>query len=226
MSSPSSRRIAGLAGIAFVVLFLVAFVGLTPTDGVPDSGDTPQKVAAYVQEHRNTLLAGYAVLALSGLAIILFIAGLLVTLRRDGAETLWVVTAAVGGLISGGTFLAGLALLEASAFRPASDPQIQQALRDAGFLAFNTSGIGLAALVGALALSSNRVAWLGGWTLPFGLVVAVLQALGAATLKGDGAMSPEGVVAVIAAVSFAVWALVISVLALRAPEGEVAAPAG
>jgi hypothetical protein len=224
MSSPRSTRVLGLAGIAFVVLFLVAFIGLTPSDGLPDSGDTPDKVASYIREHRNTLLASYAVIALAGLAIIVFVGALLVAMRRAGADTLWVVVAAVGGIVSGGTFLAGVALLEASVFRPASDPQIQQALRDAGFMAFNTSGIGLTALVGGLALAAGPIGWLPSWTVPFGLLVAVTQALGAATLKGDGAMSPEGAVAIVAATALALWALVVSVLALRA--GEEAAPAG
>jgi hypothetical protein len=223
MSSPSTTRVAGLAGIAFVVLLLVAFVGLTPSDGLPDSGDTAEDVGAYIREHRNTLLASNAVATLGALAMILFSAAVIVAARRAGADTLWVVVAAFGVIGSGGCFLAGIALFEAAAFRPAADPGIQQALRDAGFMAFNASGIGITAFIGAISLSVRPIGWLAGWMAPVGLLIAALHAVAAVALKGDGAMSPEGAVPIAAAVALLVWVLAVSVMALRAGAQDEAA---
>src|SRR5256885_12433826 len=110
MSESNTARTTAYAGVAAVVLTLVAFLAFTRS-GMPDSGDRAGKIATYFTDHRGAALAQMFFFGLSFLAMAVFIAGVVVMMWRVEAARLLAVTAAVGGAAAGGAALVGAAML-------------------------------------------------------------------------------------------------------------------
>ena len=224
MSESRTARVTVISGVLFVVLFIVAFLAFTRS-GFPDSGDPAAKIAAYLGAHRGAMLAQQVCIGASFLAAAVFIGGLVTLMWRTEAARPLAVIAAVGGAAAGGMGLMGSALFTTLAYRPpVGDPGLMRTLLDAGYVTFNTSGWLLAAFIGATSVAALATRALPRWTGDVGLPVAALQILGAmAYARGDGGLSPQGWVTIVAALGFVVWIGCVCV-ALRRPQ-EAVSPA-
>jgi hypothetical protein len=227
MTDPRSPRFAGIAALAAVVCFIVAFAVFFPS-GAPSSGDGGDKVLSFVSDHRSKLLAS---LAFNGLAALFFgvlIAGVYYQLRHvDGPASGWGLVGLVGGVASGGVFLAGLAVQTALVYRaPTGNPALARAMLDIGWVALNMSGFFLFLFVAGTALGMDAARLAPRAMCPIGLLVAACQLAGGVTFaRGNGFMSPQGGFAFIAFIAFAVWALLLGLVLLRGTEAVRAAPA-
>jgi hypothetical protein len=227
MTDPRSPRFAGIAALGAVVCFIVAFAVFFPS-GAPSSGDPGTKVLSYVSDHRSKLLAGVAFNGLAALFFGALIAGIYYQLRHvDGPASGWGLVGLVGGVASGGVFLAGIAVQAALIYRaPAGDPTVARAMLDISWIALNASGFFLSLFVAGTALGMDSARLAPRAMCPIGIVVAACQLAGAVTFaRGNGFMSPQGTFAVIAFAAFAVWTLLLGVVLLRGREAVRTAPA-
>jgi hypothetical protein len=214
-----------MAGFTAVVLLFVAFLGFTRS-GFPDSNDPAAKIAAYFTQHRDAALTQQFLFGLALAATGVFIAGVVLMMWRVEETRLLGVIAAVGGAAAGGAAIVSTGLVMTLAYRPpVGDPGLMRTMLDAGYITLNTTGFVFALFIGAAALAASRAHVFPAWTAPVGLVTAALQLLGAAALvRGDGGMSPQGWVPILALLSFAVWVLSMSTALLRAHEVATPAP--
>jgi hypothetical protein len=224
MSHSNAQRMTIWSGLLFVVLTVIGFVAFTKS-GYPDSNDGARKIAAYFTEHRSAALAQQFVLGLSAMAAMCFVASLVTMMWRTEAARPLAVVAAIAGAGGATMFVVGSALLTLLAYKPdVGDPGLMRAELDGGYIMFNSSGFLLAVFVGAVAVAAWRMHVMPAWVGELGLVVAVLQVVGAAAYaEGDGAFSPMGWVPLVAALSWCVWALCVCFAVWR--PAEVATPA-
>src|SRR5437764_13936184 len=110
MSESKTARTTAYAGLAAVVLTLVAFLVFTRS-GRPDSNDRAVKIAAYFTDHRGAALAQMFFFGLSFTAMAVFIAGVVVMMWRVEAARMWAIVAGVGGAAAGGAAMVGVAML-------------------------------------------------------------------------------------------------------------------
>ena len=225
MSESKTARMTAYAAFASVVLVLVAFLVFTRS-GMPDSNDPAAKIASYYTQHRSAALAQQFFFGLSFLTMAVFIAGVVVMMWRAPAARMLAVVAAVGGAAAGGTALVGSAMMTVLAYRPpVGDPGLMRALLDSGYITLNASVFVFAAFIGATAVASMRMQVFPRWVGDVGLAAAVLQVVGAAAYsRGDGAFSPQGLVPLIAILSFLVWAVCMGTALVRTQEVVTAAP--
>src|SRR5436853_1807997 len=107
MSESKTARTTACAGLAAVVLTLVAFLVFTRS-GMPDSNDRAAKIATYYTQHRSAALWQMFLFGLSFTAMAVFIAGVVTMMWRVEAARMWAVVAAIGGAAAGGAALAGV----------------------------------------------------------------------------------------------------------------------
>jgi len=224
MAEETWERYAWVAGIAAIVLFIVAtFIAGSP----PKPHDSVRTVFNYVNNNRGAIEWGGYLVGIGITLFIIWVAALASTIRRalntaSGLVTLVIVGAAVGLSLA----LVGTAIANFEAL------QIHN-LQGGVYLFFvlnyvlgAVGSFGTAALVLGVSLAVLRTEFLPRWLGPVGLVVAVLQlvaAIGVATLGNTIAA-----VALVAFLVWAVWVVVISVLLLArsTAAGPVPAPAG
>ena len=225
MSESKTVRTTAYAGLAAVVLTLVAFLVFTRS-GMPDSNDHAAKIATYYTQHRGAALAQSWFFGLSFLALAVFIAGVVLMMWRVEAARMLALVAGIGGAAAGGAAMVGVAALTTLAYRaPVGDPGLLRAMLDGGYVGLNASGFLLAAFIGAVALASMRMHLFPTWVGQVGAVTAVLQIVGAAAFsRGDGAFSPQGVIPLIAAIAVVVGVACMSATMLRAQEVVRPAP--
>lgn len=213
------ERIGAGAGIAFVVL-LVASAFMVPV--APHIDASTAKITAYVNDHRNALLAAQVVLALSVLALIWFVGHLRHVLDRaeGGAEALSAIVLVSGATLAAGGMLTAMpmTLLAFMAKGPGGlvDGPTVRTMFDLGQI---TAGLGtmlfapfLLAMGYAMVRKELVAAWLG-W---LSMVVAALDVVAGAGLMTQSTYSSTwnfmgyagflaaGVVILIASVSM-VW---------------------
>jgi hypothetical protein len=225
MSDPNSKRFAGMAGIAFVVLFLVAVIAFIPS-GLPNSGDPASKVVSYFADHRSALLVSAFLQALSAVPFLAFLAAVVGMLRRaDGESGGWWLWTALGGAVGTAMVMMAVGLGAMLTYRAASgDGGLARALLDGNTIVFAMSGLPIAVFLFGASQGLTKAGLVGRWVAPLGEAVALLQIVGAAALaKGDGFFSPQGAYSYIAALAFMVWMLCVSVSMIREPAPVAAA---
>jgi hypothetical protein len=208
MSDRSTARLTIGAGLVFLVVFIVGFV-ITPT-GAPDSNDPALKVAAYVTDHRGTLLTSEFLIGVASIPFLVFVGAMWRMMRRDDDGPLPVI--AVGGaLVSMALVTVGMALLMTLAYStPIGDPGLVRILENGGWITLNASGFALAVFIGAVSVAAMMRGFLASWTAWLGIPVALAQVVGGAALaSGDGAMSPQGTLPFIFAIGFVAWVLAV-----------------
>jgi magnesium-transporting ATPase (P-type) len=170
------ERWAGVAGIAFVVLYVIGFaVGGEPpdtdaaiTDRYADSGE------------RALELTAFFLIAAAALAFVLFVSGARSLLARsEGQQRTLAALAYAGGVVSAALILAGNAVSRTTAFASDDelftlDPDTQRMFESAGFLLFVSAAFAAILLVVAVSVGALRYGFLPQWLGWAGIVVAVL----------------------------------------------------
>jgi hypothetical protein len=229
MFDPNSKRFAGMAGVAFVVVFLVALIAFIPS-GYPNSGDGAAKVLSYVHDHRGALLTSAFLQTLAVIPWIAFVSGVVVMMRRTEGETgAWSMMAAIGGAISAALSLMASGLGAMLVYRAAAgDAGLARTLLDGNAMLFAIGGMPLAVFIYAASQGLARAGAVARWVAPMGTLVALVQIVGAAAYaSGDGFFSPQGAYSYIAGIAFAVWAAATGVEMMRehAPVAAAHPPA-
>jgi hypothetical protein len=222
LSQPA--RLGGMLGIGFLVIFIAAI--LLQGEG-PSTTDSVEEIRAYYTDDGQTyLITDY----ISGLALVFlflpFIICLRAVLMRGEPEprilttllfAAGIVTLAVGG--AGATSLGTLAMGAQDETLDDSTIKMLMYMSDYGFAGISL-GFGLIAVTaGVLMVLTGAVA---KWTGYLGMVVAVINVIGAAwVIDGDqeGALAA---LAVIGLLTFAIWILCVSIMLLRQPQATAA----
>ena len=212
------KSTAILGGITAVV-YLVA-IGLTPADA-PDSASSGIEIVHHATAHRTQLLASYLLLAVGVAAVVIFAAALYRVITQAEGEGEWLAMASLTSVVSGaGIFGAGTALFMVVAYRPAVDPAVVRAFWDGGWLAYNIAGFGFSAWIAFVAAATLRHRVLPRWTAWVGIPVALIGLVGPFAVKaGSGGFSPQGWYAMVVALTFGAWLVVISFGSWRSARG-------
>lgn len=196
MDEGSARRTAGIAGIAFGLLLLVAFA----VPGAPPAPDDPLKdITSFFADKHDTLRLTLVLLSLAVASFLVFF-GVVVTLirSREGAFAPYASLTALAGVATIIAITVALSAFVAAAYRagPDGNDQAVRALFDfsnALGTVINATG---ALAIAAASLAVRRFRLLPGWAATTGLIAAGLTAIGELGLLGDkGALAPGGIVA-------------------------------
>ncbi len=208
-------RAVGIIGGIAVVAYLVA-IALTPAHA-PNSGSAGVQVVHYATVNRDQLLASELLFALGLAVLMVFAGGLYRIIRRAEGQDGWLAIASLASVAAGaGIFGAGTALFMVVAYRPGTDPAVARAFWDAGWLAYNSAGFAFVAWIVIVVVAALRHRALPPWTAWIGVPVALVNLAGPfAVTAGTGAFSPQGRLALVVGLTFAVWLLAISVAAWR-----------
>jgi hypothetical protein len=169
-------RFAPLAGLFFVVLTVVAFLGLG--GDTPDIDSSPQEVAAFFSTHSGREESAAFLLSIAVVFLVIFGASLRAALRPPGGVSDGWSSVAFGGVLvaSAGFLVAAavrLAIAEAADKQvPPAAVQALNALDNAAFLPF-ASGLGIMLLgaAGAMIGMPGLMRGLGWLALMIGIVV-------------------------------------------------------
>jgi hypothetical protein len=207
------RRLGALAGVASIVLFIVAGA---VEGNQPKLTATAATITSYYASHHSKVLVGDLLIAVSAILLIVWAAVLAAELRAAGRQ------AAAGALLA--TVAArGAVAVVASAIEIGVD---QAAVRstDPGFMhgadlvdayVGNSSFLFLGTAAAALALGAGGLfsAWYR-WLTGLAGVLAILIGI---SVKQSGFFSPASGGEVVAVLVIFVWVLVTSVMLWRAP---------
>ena len=216
------RRGAGVSGVVFFVLMLLSFI-FGPGDP-PGFNDSAETVASFAGDNRGEIQAAMALTIAAGPFLLLFLAGLVRTLRQheERGPAMLASVAFAGGILIAAFAVLGRGLARAASYHPGDlDPGVVRALWDASLIGFIAAvGIGFTALIGA----SSAVA------LVHGPLPRVLGAAGAAlafvvgivaTFAETGVFAAsDGELGVIAFLAFLVWIVLVSAYLLAGTSDE------
>jgi hypothetical protein len=174
--NPGVARFAPFAGVVFVVLAVVAVLGLG--GDTPDIDSSPQDVAAFFSTHSGREEGAAFLLSLAIVFLVIFGACLHAALRPpEGGSDRWSIVAFGGALVAAAGFLGAagvrLAIAEAADKQvPPAAVQALNALDNAAFLSF-ASGLGIMLLgaAGAMIGRTGMMRGLGWLALVIGIVV-------------------------------------------------------
>jgi len=207
------RRLGALAGVAFIVLFIV---GIALEGSEPKLTATAAKVTSFYASHHSKVLVADVLIAVAFVSLVIWAAVLAGELRAAGQH------AGAGALLASVGSVAAVAVVAAAAEIGLDQAAVRST--DPGFIhggylieSYVTVLLFLfiVAAAGATALTSAGLfpvwyRWLTG-------LVGVLAILGGISVKASGFFSPMGGATAISGVAAWVWVLATSVLLLRAP---------
>jgi hypothetical protein len=207
------RRVAGVFGIAFVVLFLIGgplLQGETPT-----VNDDVQAIRAYWEEDGDRYLAGDF---LFGIAVVLFFLPFVVALRSvlapaDRSGGMWASMMLVGALVAvvlggaGAAASAGLALEGAGGL---DDATLLFATR-AGACSLAGLGLGFALMLigAAVVIAQTGVLW--RWLAVLAVLAAVANIVGGLWVPDGDQGGAFGVLGFIGVIGAQIWVLAVSI---------------
>jgi hypothetical protein len=216
MAAWPAQRLGAIAGVAFVVLALIAtFVA----GSVPKFNDSPAKIASFYQAHHSRTLLATVLSAAAAAFFVWLVASIAVALREVG-QGAWAAIAFGGGMAGIALAAAGdaLAQVDAHVAREGDTRLVQGLYQTSGFL--TTKAFWFAALVGlAVGLGALRGA-VAGWYAWTSLGAALLLALGGVSVKQGGFFSAGGGMVFIAFLALLVWALATSVVVWMSAAAE------
>lgn len=174
-------RWAGLAGVGFVVLFLVG--SIVTFNGQPDTGSAPAKIISYYGDsgHRDRISIGWLVILVAVFFFLWFLAGLRQSLQRidpDGTLS-WLATA--GGAVYAALTLVGFSLnmgiktMSDDTFGHQVYPSLIHAADDAGYVIYASGGVGMAALIIGASLVASRAGVIPKWAAILAVIVGILS---------------------------------------------------
>jgi hypothetical protein len=179
MTRISWERLAALAGVAFVVLYVAAFaLGI-------EVGKSDREILDYYADSGNRAkeVVAFFLIAAAALAFLLFASSLRSLIARVERERAMLAALAwAGGIACAVLVLAGNAVSRATAFAAMSDdfeldPNTRRLAEDAGFLLFVSGALAAILLVVAVSLAALRHGMLPRWLGWAGFVVAALLPL-------------------------------------------------
>ena len=214
-----SRRLAGVSGVAFVVLSL-AIAATAPLP--PSLASSGADIVSYYSAHQGGFLLGNYLGAVAILPAYLLVVYLAIAVRDAEPEGghIWLLII-LTNISSLSVAMVLFALLQAAAVvAPGAPPQTAKAISDSANMVFGFSFLPTGAATAALAwglLATSSLSRPIGWA-GIGVTALLLIASGG-TLVLSGPLTAGGVVTVVALVAFVAWLLWISVT-LLATQGE------
>lgn len=213
----SLRRIAGFAGIAFFVVFVLVIV-LQPDVGNP--GDSAAVLRADFSRHSTSTQLFNWVVGLQAVLLLVFATGLRDRLSRAGQPVL-----AALGMAGAVAILAVTAVQHACVAAMAylvhtghaADVQLT-ALNAFSYATETVSRFPMAVLVGALSLALLRSRALPRWLGYLGFLEAVVSLVAAGATGSSGALKVNGPVAVPSLLLLLIWTLGGGIALLRSPD--------
>lgn len=174
-------RWGALAGIAYVVLFIVGTILLY--SGAPDSSSAPAKIIAYYSDsgHRDRISIGWVVGGLGVFFFLWFLAALRRAVRRwEGEDGYLTTLSTIGGAVYATLALSALAInmgirtMSDDTYHHTVYPGLIHAADDASYILHATGGAGAAAMIIAASLAAMRAgvvrAWIGWLGVAAGIV--------------------------------------------------------
>ena len=210
-----SSRTGSFAGIAFVVVYVVAWL----VSRAPDSDDPSTTIAAYYTDKGNRVLelvSAYLFVAAAILFLILM-AGLCGRLRSvEGGDTTTTSTAYAAAIVFAGLLVAGAMSLAAvpagmslGGIRAPEGGDVINFMQSAGYGMILVGGMLFAATsIVATSIVSIRTSALPGWSAWLGLVCACVLLFSVVWL-------PQ--------IALLIWVIAISIVLLKRPAGASAA---
>jgi hypothetical protein len=220
----SGGRYAAVAGVLFVILFVVAQL---IQGSAPKLDDDPATIAAFFHDNHRALLVAAVLEGIAVASLLTFTVGVALMLRAAGHTALGAVALAGGVAAAGiGAAVDGLFVGITQAVALHADPGVIKTLYVIDALLTSRVFWVLLALVLPLLLAAWRGV-LPRWTAWLNTMVAILFLLGGVSVKATGAFSPYGAVPFLAFLGFLVFILGTSVVLWREPaSGELRAAAG
>jgi hypothetical protein len=181
-STAGIQRWAALAGVAYVVLFVIGVILIFGNS--PDSGSAPGKIIAWYSDsgHRNEINIGWVLAGLGYFFFLWFLSALRQAIRRlEADDGFFTGLATMGGVVYVALSLAALAV--DTGIRTMSDdtyqhqvyPGIIHAADDASWILHASGGAGAAAMVIAASLAALRAGAVAKWAGWLGVVVGILS---------------------------------------------------
>ena len=210
----SSKRLAPLSGLVFVVLVVVGFI---PVGGeTPDVNDSASKVVSFWTQHHDKEVVAALLVGLGAIFLAIFVATLRERAHATGESPIWQNLIMIGGTASVTGFLVAvgfhIALADGGDHHYSADAmQALNVLDNDSFFAF-------AIPIGVMMLGLAGVT-LKGWVLPKWLGwVALVLAIGSFTPVGFIAFGLSGIWIIVASI-------LLSLRAAPATPGAATAPA-
>ena len=207
------RRIAGIFGIIFTVLFIVA--GPILQADVPNANDDVGVIRAYWVDHGDRYLAGDFLFAI---AVIVFFVPFVVALRSvlessDKSGGMWarmMLTGALIGVLLGGAGAAASGALALNGAEGLDDSTLQFATR-AGAYSLQGLGFGFALMLiaAAILIAQSRVLW--RWLAVLAALAAIANIIGGLWVPDGDQEGVFGVLGFIGLVGAQGWVLAVSI---------------
>jgi hypothetical protein len=210
------NRIAGYAGIVFIVLMVINVV-LSGSSPMP--GDSITELRDYVSGdigmHKAGLFASILVLPPAALVFAAVIAKVRISDAANGES--WSTVALFGAVLIGASAGIGDVLTGTALYRGGDglDDSTLRALWDGQLIAYSASGIALTALAGSVAVPTLQRGIWPRWYGLLGVVVAVLGVLGLISVVEDS--NGGSVFGLLSFIGLAIWMVSTSVLLIREP---------
>jgi hypothetical protein len=212
------RQISGVAGVLFVVTFVISAVmsGDTPT-----FADDGEEIAAWFSENSDTYLLSDFI---TGIAFIFFyfpfLNGLYNVLRAgEGEPAYWSRIALSGGLLfpiaglAAGIFQVALALVEGQV-----SPEVASFAMAASYHGFAGVGALTAVLMGAASICILTTGVLWKWLGWLGVLLAIAAVIGSASTLEKDPEGPLGIFGIISFLGLGIWILAVSAGLLQRQE--------
>lgn len=208
-------RLGGLLGIAFIVVWLPAFISKGDT---PVFDDPIAETRAWWQDHGlRYLLAQYVVLLAAMVLLLPFMVAFTSVLgRAEGGVKLWSRVSLIGGVCFLVTELAAGAAWAALAF--GADKLSDDGMRTLMYLdvgAYQVPGFGLGLFVGAASLVIATTGALPRWIGYFGLLLGIALLVSPLAVVDDNPAGPFLVLGFLSFLLTNVWILVIAITMAR-----------
>jgi hypothetical protein len=211
MPTWNGQRLAGAAGLLFVLATLVSLFIVSP----PPGADQPAaKFLTYYSDHRTVLMVQAIIGVLANIPALLFAGGLWSLLKRDEGEGAVLGTAAVFALIAAGAIIALMTSWPAGLAYLADGNGLDETSARTLTILSSLFSVGIFPMIASVNVFSGW-RFLQGTTIPkwigwVGLIAAILAVVGIFTFAKSGAFAPFGFFSFAAILSFLAYVAIIS----------------